>query len=205
MDPWKWACYLRETRSGLQSWLDVAIGGDETQWRGFLLQQRLKDSSEEWSLSSHAVLGLPTMMEIASFLEEPSDVANLCYYTARWLCHSSRPLCAKQWEKMYADRWPALYAAQNYFSSLSHSEVDWKSMPRGDSIEIPSEVGQAGRFKLFSRYRHTSAGKFETLLEVGAPVKQCLCGQPTGRAGLRPREEAGLRNVLHVGQGTRNV
>jgi len=151
MSPWKWACYLRDTRSGLQGWLDCAIETNlcgSKLWRSFFLCQPTLGvaqlpTADAWHDLSHAVLGLPTMISIMSFLEEPSDVARLCYFSAGWIRHASESFCPKQWETMYADRWPAFYEAQKYLSQLSHSEVDWKSM-----------------------YRHTLAGKFETLLEA---------------------------------------
>ncbi|CAK8995497.1 F-box protein At2g41170 [Durusdinium trenchii] len=147
MSPWNWACYLRETRSELQACLDEALRGNlsEEHWRCFLLHQAPVASISEdlWATSSHAVLGLPIMGNILGFLEEPADVARLCYFTSRCLRQSSAPLCGPQWEQMYIDRWPALYQAQKYLSGLSHLDVDWKSM-----------------------YRHTLAGQFEALLEV---------------------------------------
>ncbi|CAK8995458.1 F-box protein [Durusdinium trenchii] len=150
MSPWNWACYLRETRSELQACLDEALRGNlsEEHWRCFLLPLgfvcRVQHISEDlWATSSHAVLGLPIMGNILGFLEEPADVARLCYFTSRCLRQSSAPLCGPQWEQMYIDRWPALYQAQKYLSGLSHLDVDWKSM-----------------------YRHTLAGQFEALLEV---------------------------------------
>ena len=71
------------------------------------------------------------MGNILGFLEEPADVARLCYFTSRCLRQSSAPLCGPQWEQMYIDRWPALYQAQKYLSGLSHLDVDWKSMLLG--------------------------------------------------------------------------
>jgi len=86
---------------------------------------------------------------------------------------------------MYADRWPAFYEAQKYLSQLSHSEVDWKSMclgPRIEDMRWGTCSWVCGMECLFldtrwylhaatRRYRHTLAGKFETLLEatLGGP------------------------------------
>lgn len=44
------------------------------------------------------------MMNIMSFLEEPADVARLCYLSAGWICHSTAPYCPKQWETWYGLR-----------------------------------------------------------------------------------------------------
>lgn len=106
MSPWKWACYLRDTRSGLQGWLDCAIETnlcDSKLWRSFFLCQPTLGvaqlpSADAWHDLSHAVLGLPTMISIMSFLEEPSDVARLCYFSAGWIRHASESFCPKQWE-----------------------------------------------------------------------------------------------------------
>ncbi len=109
MSPWKWACYLRDTRSGLQGWLDGAIETnlcDCKLWRSFFLCQPTLGvaqlpSADAWHDLSHAVLGLPTMISIMSFLEEPSDVARLCYFSAGWIRHASESFCPKQWETWF--------------------------------------------------------------------------------------------------------
>lgn len=111
MSTWKWACYLRETRSGLQRWLDAAIRSklcDSMLWRSLLLSQACSVDApcpEAWLDLSHAVLGLPTMMNIMSFLEEPRDVARLCNLSAGWICHSSAAFCPKQWEPWRRQVW----------------------------------------------------------------------------------------------------
>lgn len=110
MNHWKWACYLRETRSGLQRWLDTAIRTklcDSMLWRHLLLNQanfQVQPADAAWLDLAHAVLGLPTMMNIMSFLEEPADVARLCYLSAGWICHSTAPYCPKQWETWHGLR-----------------------------------------------------------------------------------------------------
>ena len=111
MSPWKWACYLRETRSGLQRWLDAAISSrlcDNMLWRTLLsraLDVKVSQTCPDaWLDLAHAVLGLPTMMNIMSFLEEPKDVVRLCNLSAGWICHGTVPFCPKQWEA-----WPVLF------------------------------------------------------------------------------------------------
>ncbi|CAJ1398105.1 unnamed protein product [Effrenium voratum] len=142
LQPWKWTCYMRDTRSCLQTWLDEVLTSDlcgSDSFREFLFRQPPATSGD----AAQTVLALPIMGHILSFLEQPSDVASLSSLTSKSLNYSGTTLCNRQWERMYAERWRAFHEAQVYHSELSRQPVDWKSM-----------------------YQHTDAGRHEALLEV---------------------------------------
>mmetsp|Transcript_18929 Transcript_18929/g.35481 ORF Transcript_18929/g.35481 Transcript_18929/m.35481 type:complete len:452 (+) Transcript_18929:39-1394(+) len=147
MQPLVWTLYMRESSALLQRWLNGVIDAGWVRTGSFkrFLSCQAKPHSAPcgWDSLPHMIFALPVMGDIVNYLEEPLDVVNLCEFTSKTIYHSSKVLRAEQWKRMYAERWPAFFEAQDYLSHVTHTEVDWKSM-----------------------YRHTCAGKSEALLEV---------------------------------------
>ena len=133
MQPLLWTLYMHETGVFLEEWLNKVIKagfGRTGSFKRFLSHQAIPKpiSIRGWDSLSHMIFALPMMDDVVGFLEEPLDVANLCELSSRTVCQNSKFLCAKQWERMYAERWPAFYESQCHMSHVTHMETDWKSM-----------------------------------------------------------------------------
>ena len=141
MQPVVWTLYMHDSGSLLQAWLNQVIRagfGRSGSFKRFLSHQAVPQpvSIRGWDTLSHMILALPMMDDVVSFLEEPLDVINLCELTSKTISQNGKLLCAHQWERMYAERWPAFYESQCHMSKVTHMETDWKSMCLGSMADF---------------------------------------------------------------------
>eukprot|EP00437_Effrenium_voratum_P002922 CAMPEP_0181430584 /NCGR_PEP_ID=MMETSP1110-20121109/17799_1 /TAXON_ID=174948 /ORGANISM="Symbiodinium sp., Strain CCMP421" /LENGTH=451 /DNA_ID=CAMNT_0023553905 /DNA_START=39 /DNA_END=1394 /DNA_ORIENTATION=- len=148
MQPVVWSVYMHESSVGLEDWLNQVIDagfGRAGSFKRFLSNQATQGPTgiHGWDSASHMILSLPMLDDVINFLEEPLDVAHLCELSSKTIFENGKLFCPTQWERMYAERWPAFHEAQCHMSEVTHMKTDWKSV-----------------------YRHTCSGKYEALLEV---------------------------------------
>ena len=139
MQPLVWSVYMHESGTFLENWLNAVIQagfGRTGSFKRFLSNQPIRQpvSIHGWDSVSHMIFALPMMDDVVDFLEEPLDIVRLCELSSNTIFQNGKLFCAKQWERMYAERWPAFHEAQCHMSEVTRMETDWKSMCLGSRV-----------------------------------------------------------------------
>lgn len=137
-------CQSEWTSSELQVWLKMVIDSGLATSQAFRSFSGLscppcKASSSQDEALSLLVLDTPILNEIAEFLDCPKDFARISAMVSKSTHDAHAVISGRHWERMYKQRWPAFFDAQNY----RPESVDWKSA-----------------------YQQMLSGKFECILEV---------------------------------------